>query len=125
MEKEKVPDEIMYQLKTWRLEARILRVLHVLLGLVAIVSSVTVASRVIENAATMSWIAWLAAIASAVLTSLGLESKSNNMRSAWRILNTAVLRYQTEGEDFTIKQLNDAYKIAEGVIGDVTVTLSK
>jgi len=34
------------------------------------------------------------------------------MRSAWRILNTAVLRFQTE-EDFKVKDLNDAYEKGE------------
>jgi hypothetical protein len=54
---------------------------------------------------------------------MGLEAKSNNMRRAWRILNTAVLRYQNEKE-FTMEKLIEAYKIGEETIGDVTVALS-
>src|SRR5574337_861105 len=81
--KENVPNEIMKELGTWRRQARVLRVFHVLLGLAAVIASITVASRVITDVDTMSLIAWFAAITSGVLTSLGLETKSNNMRSAW------------------------------------------
>jgi len=87
MVKEKVPDEIMNQLANWRKQAVRLRIIHVVMGLIAIISSITVASRVLQSAETISWFAWVAAITAGILTSLGLETKSNNMRSAWRILN--------------------------------------
>lgn len=94
------------------------------MGLIAIIASVTVASRILDpDNNYMSYVAWLAAIASSILTSLNLGKKSNNMRNAWRILNTAVLRYKTE-EDFNVKNLNDAYEKGEKTIGDVEIDLS-
>ncbi len=118
-----VPEEIMKQLSIWYRQAGILRGIHVLLGLTAIISSVTVASRLIDVSSNMmSLIAWLAAITSAILTSMNLEAKSNNSRTAWRILNTAVLRFKTE-DNFKIEDLNAAYKTGEETIGDVTINL--
>lgn len=120
-----IPEEIIKQLKVWYSHARILRIIHVFVGLIAIIASVTVASRILDTGSDyMSYVAWLAAIASSILTSLNLGAKSNNMRNAWRILNTAVLRYKTE-EDFNIKDLNDAYEKGEKTIGDVEIDLSK
>ena len=119
-----IPEEITKQLKVWYSSARILRIIHVFVGLIAIIASVTVASRILDpDNNCMSYVAWLAAIASSILTSLNLGTKSNNMRNAWRILNTAVLRYKTE-EDFNVKNLNDAYEKGEKTIGDVEIDLS-
>jgi hypothetical protein len=123
LEKEPVLIEIETLLKSWERQTKVLRALHVLLGLIAIISSVTVASRLITPESTMmAGIAWLAAITSTILTYMGLEAKSNNMRTAWRILNTAVLRYR---EDKDMKKLIEAYERGEEIIGDVKVTLSK
>lgn len=122
MENEKIIEEVESYLKSWKRQTWILRFLHVLLGLIAIISSVTVASRLIPpESPLMSWIAWLAAITSAIVTSMGLEAKSNNMRTAWRILNTAHLRYKKEGD---MDKLIEAYKTGEEIIGDVKVKLS-
>ncbi len=120
-----VPKEITKQLKNWSRQAAIFRTVHLLLGIVAIMASVTVASRVVPaESFTMTMIAWLAAITAGILTSMNLETKSNNFRRAWRLLNAAVLRYQTE-DDFTIKDLNADYKTGEDIIGDVKISLAK
>ncbi len=120
---EKVPDEIMKRLKIWNSVSGKLRYLHISLGIIAIMSSVTVASRLfLPDTNLMAWIAWLAAISTALLTSTNLGTKSNQVRTAWRILNEAVLRFQTE-DDFTFKNLNDAYKIGEQTVGDVEVKI--
>lgn len=125
MVKEETPKEIMKRLSAWNKQAHILRACHILLGVIAILSSVSVASRIVSPDSTaMSWIAWLAAVTSATITSMNLEVKSNNMRTAWRILNTAILRYQTE-DNFKIEDLNAAYKIGEEIVGDVKINLSK
>lgn len=120
-----IPEEIIKQLKVWYSRATMLRIIHVFVGLIAIIASVTVASRILDpDSDYMSYVAWLAAISSSILTSLNVGAKSNNMRNAWRILNTAVLRYKTE-DDFNIKDLNDAYEKGEKTIGDVEIDLSK
>lgn len=123
MQKE-IPAEVMKQLKNWEKQANILRVFHIFLGITLVVASVTVASRLLEaNSLAMALTAWLTAITSSILVSMGLEEKSNDMRTAWRMLNVAILRYQTQ-DDFKIDDLITVYKTAETVIGDVKVNVT-
>ena len=89
---------------------------------IAIVLTITVASKVITDDSLFSWIAWGAAIATGLLTSFNLGTKSNNMRNAWRMLNEAKIRYEIE-KDMSVEKLVDAYRDGEKLIGDVVVNL--
>lgn len=113
MEKEPVPNEIKEQLNKWNIQARLLRATYSILGLSVIIASVMTGAGWVQEK-----VALLAAIATGALTYYKLETRSDNMRNAWRMLNTAVLRYKTE-EDFTIKELNEAYIKGEETIGNV------
>ncbi len=116
-----LPEEIRKMRKTWSSHSTILRIIHVLLGIIAIVTSVTVAARVVDpNSNLMAYLAWSAAVSSTLLTSMSLEAKSNHYRTAWRMLNVAVLRYRTE-KNSDIAKLNDAYEKGESTIGDVNI----
>ncbi|TFH49863.1 MAG: hypothetical protein E4G89_04175 [Methanothrix sp.] len=119
-----VPTEISYAIKAWYRGSNILRFLHISLGLIAIVLTITVASKVIAaDDSLFPWIAWGAAIATGLLTSFNLGTKSNNMRNAWRILNEAKIRYEKNEQDMTLVKLVDAYRDGEKLIGDVVVNL--
>lgn len=119
-----VPKDILRQLKNWHRQAIFLRGIYVLLSFAAIAASVTVASRIFAaGGLAMTYIAWITAITTGVLVYLGLDGKTSNVRTAWRILNIAVIRYQTE-ENFRIENLNASYKIGESIIGDVKVNLT-
>ena len=119
----KLPQEIEDRLKKWHNNAARLRGINLILGVSAIVSSVTVASRLfVADSLIMSVIAWLAAISSALLTSMNLETKSNHNREAWRILNIACERYKTE-TNYTIDQLNAEYEKGEKAISNFEVKL--
>lgn len=52
------------------------------------------------------------------MTGLGLGSKGNRMRSAWRILNAAKIRFETD-DNYPFETLMDKYEEAEELIGDV------
>ena len=118
-----VPKEISHAINAWYRGSNILRFLHISLGLMAIVLTITVASKVIAaDDSLFSWIAWGAAIATGLLTSFNLGTKSNNMRNAWRILNEAKIRYEIE-KDMPVEKLVDAYRDGEKLIGDVVVNL--
>jgi hypothetical protein len=52
------------------------------------------------------------------LTAFNLNTKSNNMRTAWRRLNSAALMYNSG--KINDEQLISEYKMAESIIGDVT-----
>jgi hypothetical protein len=62
--------------------------------------------------------AFIAAISIAFLTAFNLGAKSNNTRNAWRLLNTAVLRFNEGiiGKDEVI----NAYESGEALIGGIT-----
>ncbi len=123
MERE-VPEGIKNRLCIWRMQEVMLRILLALLGLTAVVASVTVASRLVDvSSNTMSWIAWIAAVSSGIFVSFHLVYKSNNATMAWRTLNTAVQRYKNE-DDFTMKDLDEALKTGEEQMGHVEITLS-
>ncbi len=62
--------------------------------------------------------AFIAALSVAILTAFNLNTKSNNMRTAWRELNSAVMKYNSE--KMTDEQLIEEYRKSETLIGDVT-----
>jgi hypothetical protein len=120
-----VPDEIKEAINVWYRSAGILRFLHISLGLIAVILTITVASTIGEKTFLTPWtpwIAWGAAISVGIMTSFNLGTKSNSMRNAWRVLNEAKIRYENQ-EDMTIEKLIDAYRDGEKLIGDVTVNL--
>ena len=120
-----VPNEIIKQLKNWQRQAVTLRVFYILLSFSVIGTSITVASRLLDPSGfNMTLVALATALTAGILVFLGLDGKTANMRTAWRILNVAVIRYQTE-ENFKIEDLNAAYKTGESIIGDVKVNLAK
>ncbi len=82
---EEVPPEILQRLKIWNRTSGLLRYLHISIGIIAIMSSVTVAARLFDvSGLFISWVAWLAAISSALLTSMNLGTKSNQTRANTR-----------------------------------------
>jgi hypothetical protein len=117
-----VPDEIKKAVNFWYRSAGILRFLHISLGLIAVILTITVASTIGEKTSLTPWIAWGAAISVGIMTSFNLGTKSNSMRNAWRVLNEAKIRYENQ-DDMTIEKLIDAYRDGEKLIGDVTVNL--
>ena len=116
-----VPDEITRNLKSWERGAGWLHFLQIVLSLAAIVSSVLVAanlgpSRVVRVLAVCS------ALFTGVVSSFDPGGEANRMRNAWRLLNTALLRYQAGGTG--IEQVIDAYERGEIIIGSYTVSLN-
>lgn len=113
-----IPKKVEKQFKKWERQVVVLRFFHVLLGIIAIVASLIVAAKI--NSFDKEWIEWIAltaAVSTGLMTGLGLGSKGNRMRSAWRILNAAKIRY--ESEIINEKALVDKYEEAEELIGDV------
>jgi hypothetical protein len=120
----KVPDEVVGFLDSWNRHARLTRALVIGLGITAVVASVLVSAGVGGKAdAPTSWLAIVAAITTAGSTFLSIRGKSNNMRSAWRILSRASLEYQysDQPDEPSLVKLLDAYAEAEAVIGDIEI----
>jgi len=117
-EARKVPGEIRKHLNTWDWQARLLRIIHALLGIIAIACSLLVASKINTfDSELIEWLAFFAAISTGLLSGFDLGSKANRMRRAWRLLNAAKMMY--EANETELKEVINAYKEAENLIGDV------
>jgi hypothetical protein len=115
------PEEISKVIHTWKRGSDILRFLHIFIGTVAIILTITVASKLVDASNWLfPWITWGSAIFTALLTSFNLGEKSNNMRNAWRKLNAAKMDYEFGP---TAKPLVTAYEEGEELIGDVSVKI--
>jgi hypothetical protein len=117
-----VPPRIAKQLWIWSWQAKLLRFTQVFLGLLATIASMLVAAKMypFEH---IEWFAFIAAASVALLSSLDLSSKANRMRDAWRLLNTAVMRYENSLLD--VEGLFRAYEEGEKIIGDVNIKVGK
>lgn len=119
MEESETFNDLKKQCNAWKLEGSLLRTVHALLGIAAIVSSLLVAAKINSfESEQIEWLAFLAAVSVGVLNGFDIGSKANRMRRAWRKLNAAVLRYEGipgQGIENVIK----AYEEGEIIIGDV------
>lgn len=119
---EKEMPEILVYLKLWGNNTRVLWGFHIFLGIFATFFSMLAATSFVEELPSKVF-AFVAALSIAFLTAFNLGAKSNNTRNAWRLLNTAVLRFN-EGllkKDGVI----DAYEKGEALIGGISFSQAK
>jgi hypothetical protein len=114
----RVPPKLLDALNKWSSHARVLRISHFVLVVMATVCTVLVAAKLPSNRIPVDWLAVLAALSVGLINALDLGSKSNRMRKAWRSLNAAVIWFE-EDEQVPVKHLVDVYEKGEEVIGDV------
>lgn len=111
-----------------------LRIAHIVISIVAVVSSLTVASKILGNAAfsilgsnisSTDLAAYLAALSTSVLASFSIGEKANNARAAYRILEIALMRIDNNPEDAEVTKLIDAYEEADKLASIVNVSIGK
>jgi hypothetical protein len=114
--------EILTYLKLWGNNTRGLWAFHIFLGIFATFFSLLAATGFGGDLASRVF-AFIAAISIAFLTAFNLGAKSNNTRNAWRLLNTAILRFNEGivGKDYVI----NAYESGEAMIGGITFDQTK
>ena len=106
-------------LRVWHYTANRLVNLTILFGILAIVSSVLVSVYTSTDLMCKQVIKILACISTAsitLLTAFNVVQKGNNARTAWRILNAALYRF--ENGLYTMEQLIHCYEIGERLVGD-------
>lgn len=119
----KVPARIQRQLTIWDWEAYILRLLHALLSIIAIASSLLVASKINTfQRELIEWLAFTSALSTGVLSGFDLSSKANKMRRAWRKLHAAVILFE-EDTNTPMEYVIKTYAEAEDIYGDWKVKL--
>ncbi len=116
------PKEIETELKKWNKQIVLFRLLHVALGMVAIVSSLLIAARLTVFEIPTEWLAFAVAVSIGLMLALNLGARANLMRRAWRLLNTAMLTYKNETKP-DVNELIEAYAQAEAILGDVKAEL--
>ncbi len=102
-----------------------MRGLYVVIAFVAVFASLTVASKILgDNSFYTTVAAYLAALSSGLLASFNISEKSNNVKSAWRLLKEANMKYGA-AKNSEIDKLIDAWSQGEKLIGDITVKIEK
>jgi len=111
--------EMLIHLKLWGNNAQILWVYHILLGILATFFTILSASLidVIDNI-YIKIFSIIAAISISLLAAFSLGIKSNNVRAAWRKLNTAIIKFNANLADK--KAVIQAYEDGEALIGGVS-----
>jgi hypothetical protein len=115
--------QILEFLERWELVATVLRIIHLILGTLAVFFSLLAASQIGSIQDEYAKIlAFIAAVSIALLAAFNLSEKSNNVRNAWRELNAAVMKFNENIIDE--KEIIEKYREAERIVGDVTFSRS-
>jgi hypothetical protein len=122
---EKEMPEILQYLNMWGTNATRLRYIHIFLGTFATFFALLAAADFWENDNGDNYVrvfAFIAAISISMLTAFNLGAKSNNVRNAWRQLNSAVIKFNRELIDKDSVII--AYEKGEELIGGVDFSQS-
>ena len=103
----------------WGNNAQILWTYHILVGILATFFTILSASLidVIDNI-DIKLFSIIAAISLSLLAAFSLGIKSNNVRAAWRQLNTAIIKFNANLIDK--KEVIQAYEDGEVLIGGIS-----
>jgi hypothetical protein len=112
-----VPKEIAKAKKNWERQTVILRSIHAILVITAIISSLIVASEWKTFDTEIKYFGFLAALTVGLSSALDIGSKANRMRRAWRRLNVAIIKF--EEKLISMDELIKIYGESEEIIGDV------
>lgn len=106
-------------LPVWNSLAKSLQRTYVVLGIIATVSSLVVATFTTElGTLGVKVVGFLLALSIGLITAFDIGSKANAARGAWRILNAATLAYAND-PTFTIQDLYKQYLAGEALLGDI------
>jgi len=121
MSERTAPDQIKKRLSHMHTLAVGFRILQVVLGMVAIVASILVASQ-IQTPETdrfvpipIEWLAITAAVTTGIISAFNIGGKSNRVMDAWRFLDYKVSMYELD-PDVSEKDLVDAKYEAEKIV---------
>ncbi|MBV8210505.1 MAG: hypothetical protein JO133_10635 [Burkholderiaceae bacterium] len=99
-----------------------LQIVAVLFGLIAVASSICVATFVDEhNTVQIKILGAISAISISVMTSFQMPKKLRDLWTGWKFLNASIIRF--EGGLIGLAALVDAYAQAEAMVGTMEVDL--
>jgi hypothetical protein len=114
-----VPEGYLALLPVWNNLATNLQRIYVLLGACATISSIVVATFT-EQLGTLGVkiVSFILAVSLGLITAFDLGNKANSARTAWRLLNAAVLAYAND-PDYSVQDLYKQYLAGEALLGPV------
>ncbi|MBV7534996.1 hypothetical protein KW842_04350 [Duganella sp. sic0402] len=118
-----IPEEMKVALNEWDRKAARLSRLYALLGALSVSCSLFVATFVGTDEALTGSIRVVAFVGTASLAWIGtfnMGGKAHALRSAWRILNAACIRYKYEAS-YTFEELHAQYVAGESLLGVITI----
>lgn len=114
-----VPQGYRELLPIWNRLATLLQTTYVVLGLLATVSSLVVATFTKElGTPGVKGVSFLLALSIGLITAFDIGAKANAARGAWRLLNAATLAYAND-PSFSIHDLYKQYLAGEALLGDI------
>jgi hypothetical protein len=114
-----VPQGYKELLPVWNRLAISLQATYVVLGVMATVSSLAVATFTAElGPIRVKEVSFILAISLGLITAFDIGAKANASRGAWRLLNAATLAYAND-PSFTIQDLYKQYLAGEALLGDI------
>jgi hypothetical protein len=113
-----IPLEVLQNLRRWAWLGNLLRIVHVVLGVVATGAGLYVATFTERDPTYTKLGTFTAAFCLALLTAFNIGGKADSIRRAWRHVTAACMLYKGDAA-FTLERLVKAYTEAEAMIGDV------
>jgi hypothetical protein len=113
-----IPLEVLQNLRRWSWLGNLLRIIHVILGVVATAAGLYVATFTERDPTYTKLGTFTAAFCLALLTAFNIGGKADSIRRAWRHVTAACMLYKGD-PTFTLERLVKAYSEAETMIGDV------
>jgi hypothetical protein len=114
-----IPQGYAKLLPIWNNLAKSLQTTYVVLGLIATVSSLVVATFTAElGSIGVKVISFALSLSIGLITAFDIGAKANAARGAWRLLYAATIAY-AEDTSFTIQDLHKQYLAGEALLGDI------
>jgi hypothetical protein len=116
-----VTKKIEEKLKTFNRLSFILQILFTFFALSSVCLSLAVAtfSSEMEKEGKLKYFAYAAALSSSIISAFSLDRKSSDARTAWRLLNVALMRRTSNPKALSEDELIRFYAEAEDTLGHI------
>lgn len=119
-----VPQHISKMLARWRLMGKLVQLLNILLGILAVVCSLAVTTFAGDlNVLEIRILAFIAAMSAALLVAFDTVGKARDILTSWRRLVSTVLLYENT-ETVSLEEVIKKYEECEHSLGQVTINVN-
>lgn len=120
-----LPEKIVRRLNTWDKSAiKYMIAGAVLIGAGILSSSALVAFTDKIDAMYIKLLGFIGAVCTALIAAYNPLSLGLAFRDAWRVLDSAVLRYEADSTNYPLKTVIDAVEVGEGILSNASKSLA-